>query len=59
MSGCEGSEGLFSALGKHRRGKGCLYVKRLADVQLPILEKLIAVSFAEARRRYPEAGRGA
>jgi hypothetical protein len=27
-------------LGKHRTGKGCLYVKRLADVDLAVLEKV-------------------
>ena len=29
------------ALGKHKRGKGCLYVKHLADVNLDVLERLI------------------
>ena len=32
---------LASALGKHTTGKGCLYVKRLSDVDLEVLEKLI------------------
>lgn len=27
--------------GKHTTGKSCLYIKRLADVDLPTLEKLI------------------
>lgn len=58
MVGDEGAEKLFSALGKHRRGKACLYFKRLADIQLPVLEQLVALSFAETRRRYPEVGRG-
>lgn len=57
--GDEGAEKLFSALGKHRRGKSCLYFKSLADVQLPVLEELVARSFAETRRRYPEVGRSA
>ena len=57
MVGDEGAEKLFSALGKHRRGKACLYFRRLADVRLPVLEKLVALSFAETRRRYPEVGR--
>ena len=53
----DGGERLFAALGKHRRGKACLYVKRLSDVSLPVLEQLVARSFAETRRLYPEAGR--
>jgi len=57
MVGDEEAGKLFSALGKHRRGKACLYFRRLADVQLPVLEKLVALSFAETRRRYPEVGR--
>ena len=57
--GDAGAEKLFSALGKHRRGKSCLYFKRLADVQLPVLEELVTRSYAETRRRYPEVGRGA
>ncbi len=59
MVGDEGAEKLFAALGKHRRGKSCLYFKTLADVELPVLEQLVALSFAETRRRYPEVGRGA
>jgi hypothetical protein len=59
MVGDESAEKLFSALGKHRRGKSCLYFKGLADVQLPVLEQLVTLSFAETRRRYPEVGRGA
>jgi hypothetical protein len=57
MAGFEGADELFAALGKHSRGKACLYIKRLVDVQLPLLEQLVARSFAETRRRYPEAGR--
>lgn len=53
----EGAEKLFPALGKHRRGKSCLYFKRLADVDLSVLEQLVALSYAETRRRHPEVGR--
>ena len=59
MSVGEAGEKLFAALGKHRRGKVCLYVRRLADVELPVLEQLVARSFAETRRLHPEVGRGA
>jgi hypothetical protein len=40
----------LAKLGKHRAGKGCLYVKRLADVDLKVLEALLAAGVAEARR---------
>lgn len=44
----------LSGLGRHRMGKACLYVKRLADVDLAVLEQLIEASVAEVRRRYPD-----
>jgi hypothetical protein len=45
--------GLFARLGKHRLGKGCLYVKRLADVDLEVLEDLTRLSIATIERMYP------
>ena len=39
----------LAALGKHKRGKGCLYIKRLADVDLDVLRELMAASFAQDR----------
>ena len=33
--------GLLDRLGKHRTGTSCLYVNRLADVDLAVLEELI------------------
>lgn len=46
MPGLEGREALLAELGKHRTGVGCLYVKRLADVDLAVLERLVAASLA-------------
>lgn len=43
----------FMALGRHRRGKGCLYVKRLADIDMGALEALIAQSLAHMDGLYP------
>jgi hypothetical protein len=42
---------LLSQLGKYKSGKACLYIKRLSDVRLPILERLVAQAVAEAKRR--------
>lgn len=44
---------LLSRLGKHKMGKACLYIKRLADVDLKVLESVVAGSVAEVKRRYP------
>ena len=44
---------LLSKLGKHKLGNGgCLYINKLADVDQAVLEKLIAKSVAEMRKRY-------
>ena len=46
--------GLLAQLGKHSTGKGCLYVKRLADVDLTALEALAALSWERSRTQYPD-----
>ena len=43
---------LRSRLGPHKMGKSCLYFKRLADLDRLMLQKLVAGSVAEAKRRY-------
>lgn len=43
---------LLAQLGPHRMGKSCLYVKRLADLDVGVLEQLLTNSVAEVRRRY-------
>jgi hypothetical protein len=49
----------LSELGKHKRGKGCLYIRRLADVDLAALRRLLATAVnrnkAWAAERHPEA----
>lgn len=49
----EGRDALLARLGEHRTGKVCVYIRRLADVDLKVLEKLIAGSIADTKRRYP------
>ena len=46
---------LLATLGKHRMGKACLYFKRVSDLNLAVLETLVAASVAELRSR--SAGR--
>jgi hypothetical protein len=48
----EGAQALLANLGKHKMGKGCLYFKRLADLDRAVLEKLVVGSVAELQRRY-------
>mgnify|MGYP002623800706 CR=1 FL=1 len=55
MSGFSGHKGLMKKLGRHTTGKSCLYVKTLDDVDLAVLEELIARSVDAVRRRYGAA----
>ena len=53
--GFEGRDALLAKLGKHRAGKVCVYIRRLANVDLKVLETLVARSVAETKGRYPQA----
>jgi len=53
MTGFSGSEALLAKLGKYTTGKGCLYIKKLADVDQKVLEALVLKSVAAMRARYP------
>lgn len=52
----EGRDALLARLGEHRSGKVCVYIRRLADIDLKVLEKLVARSVADTRSRYPQPG---
>jgi hypothetical protein len=41
----------MAKLGKHKRGKGCLYINKLDDVDRGVLRKLVEHSIAELRKR--------
>ena len=46
MPGFARYEALMAKLGKHKTGKSCLYIKRLADVDMAVLETLVRDSVA-------------
>jgi len=56
---CDGEEdlaftALLARLGKHARGSGgCLYVNKLADIDLGVLEEMIAMSWRSSFEQYP------
>ena len=56
MPGFEAAEtkAALARLGKHRTGKSCLYLKRLADVELDVLEELVVRAVAAMRSLYPK-----
>ncbi len=41
-------------LGKHKTGASCLYINKLADVDLAVLEQMIAADWAAMQRIYPD-----
>jgi hypothetical protein len=51
-NGSSDSKLLLAKLGKHTTGKGCLYIKKLADVDQTVLETMIVKSVAAMRARY-------
>lgn len=44
---------LLARLGKHSTGASCLYVNKLADIDLAVLEEMIAADWAAMARIYP------
>ncbi len=51
MSGFSRYRPLLKKLGKHKAGKSCLYINKLEDVDLDVLEELVAESVASLRER--------
>lgn len=43
---------LLEKLGKHKTSVGCLYIKKLEDVDLAVLRKIIEQSFAAIKKQY-------
>ena len=47
-------EEALTRLGKHSTGKSCLYVNKLADIDLGVLEEMIAADWETMARIYPD-----
>lgn len=45
----------LALLGKHSTGKSCLYVNKLADIDLAVLEEIVAADWQTMRRLFPES----
>src|SRR5688572_1552841 len=49
-----GKEALLKKLGKHKGGiKQCLYINKLEDIDLSVLEKILKGGLAQAKRSWP------
>jgi hypothetical protein len=51
LNGSAGEDELLQKLGKHSTGKSCLYIKRLDDVDVPTLKKLIKRSYTSKTKK--------
>jgi hypothetical protein len=49
----DGKEGLLEKLGKHKTAKACVYIKKLDDINVSILQQLVAGSVNHYREKYP------
>jgi hypothetical protein len=49
----EKREELFLNLGKYKVSKACIYIKKLADIDIEILKKIILLSIEEVQNLYP------
>jgi len=46
-------DALLKKLGKHKASKGCIYIKKLDDIDTGVLEKIIAESMKYIKKKYP------
>ncbi|MBL4806829.1 MAG: DUF1801 domain-containing protein [Rhodobacteraceae bacterium] len=54
IPGYDNYQGILARLGKYKIGKSCLYIKKLADIDLAVLEELILQSVKDMRVKYPD-----
>jgi hypothetical protein len=55
MTGFAAAADDLAKLGKHKMGKSCLNIKRVSDVDLKVLEKLLKQSLAATKSQYPKS----
>ena len=48
----ENREDLLEKLGKHKTGKGCIYIKKLGDINIETLQKMIANHIRNIQKLY-------
>ena len=52
MAGFDNYDTLLSQLGKYKTGKSCLYINKIADVNLDVLKELVQQSVAHMRQAH-------
>jgi len=51
--GFDKKEAMLEKLGKHKSSKGCVYIKRLSDINVDVLKKMIVASIKNTKKKYP------
>lgn len=54
ITGFEGTDELLAKLGKHTKSVGCLYIKKLSDVDENILTEIIKKCYEDMNKKYPK-----
>ena len=54
MSGFSNNQELLQQLGPHKTGKVCLYIKRLSDIDMDVLSKMIRSSYLHYKNKYSQ-----
>jgi hypothetical protein len=54
LAGFPGQDELLQKLGKYKTGKSCLYIKKLSDINIDVLEYLIKQSVDFLKKKYPD-----
>ena len=54
MGGFENQDVLLAKIGKVKSSVGCLYVKKLADIDLEVLKEMITLSVETVKKRYAD-----
>ncbi|MEO8532123.1 MAG: DUF1801 domain-containing protein [Flavobacterium sp.] len=49
----ENREELLSEFGKYKAGKSCIYIKKITDINVEILRKMISLSVENLTKLYP------
>ena len=53
MPGYQDYGDMLDRLGKHKMGKACLYINKLADVDMDVLEELVKTGVADLSKMWP------
>ena len=54
MCGVEHEKQILDRIGKHKTGKSCFYINKLADIDREVLKELIQSAVDKMNEQYPK-----